>query len=86
MLCEIDHRKSVPPRDEIPATVGPVRSLVTRDRVYIRVEGRREELYDRLNDPMERVDLARFPQSRSELAWFREQLDRLRGGLTVPTR
>ena len=43
---------------------------MTRDRVYIRSDGGREELYDLLHDDLESVDLARYPQSRRILTGF----------------
>lgn len=57
----------------------PARSLVSRDRVYIRHQDGREELYDRLGDPMESSDLARDPASRPVLERFRQELSRLDG-------
>ena len=77
VLCEVQHIETGPPRPEIPATVGPVRSLVTRDRVYIRNAGGREELYDRVHDDWEAVDLAGHPHSHRDIDRLRKELCRL---------
>ena len=59
---------------------------MSRDRVYIRSDGGREELYDLLHDPLESVDLAKYPQSRPVIDRFREELSRLCPGVTTPAR
>ncbi len=86
VLCEIQHIESIPRRAEIPATLGPITSLVSRDRVYIRSDGGREELYDLSHDDLESVNLASHPQSRLDIEWFRKELSRLCPGVTAPLR
>ena len=65
---------------QIPSSLGPVSSLVSRDRVYIRSHGGREELYDLLHDPLDAVDLAGYPESRVVIDQFRDELSRLTSG------
>lgn len=55
----------------------PARSFISRDRVYIRHDDGREELYDRLGDPTESIDLAGDPESLPVLERFREELSRI---------
>ena len=86
VLCEAHHIEIGPPTAHLPSTLGPVRSLVSRDRVYIRGDGEREELYDLWNDPLESVDLANDPRSRPVIDRFREELSRLCRGVTTPAR
>jgi arylsulfatase A-like enzyme len=86
VLCEVQHIETIPRRAEIPSTLGPVTSLVSRDRVYICSDGGREELYDLLHDDLESVDLARYPQSGPDLARFRAELSRLCAGVTTRPR
>ena len=84
MLCEVQHNAALPRTVQIPSSLGPVISLVSRDRVYIRCDGGREELYDLLHDPLESVDLAKHPESRQAIDRFREELSRRGGGMTTP--
>ncbi len=86
VLCELQHNVTFPGTAEVPFAFCPVSSLVSRDRVYIRFDDGREELYDLLYDPLESVDLAKHPQSRPVIDRFREELSRLRGGVTTPAR
>ena len=86
VLCEVEHMKTLPRTDRIPATLGPLISLVSRDRVYIRSYGGREELYDLLHDDLESVDLTKYPESRQDLDRFRDELSRLCPGVTTPVR
>ena len=76
VLCEVQ-QIDVFRHVRIPASLGPVASLVSRDRVYIQGAGGREELYN-LNDYLELVDLGRDPRSRPEIERFRGELARLR--------
>ena len=86
VLCEVQHIEINPRPDHIPSCLGPVSSLVSRDRVYIRGDGGREELYDLSNDPLESSDLAEYPQSRPVIDRFREELSRLCRGVTTLAR
>ena len=76
VLCELQHNIAFPGTAERPGSFVPVRSLVSRDRVYIRRDDGHEELYDRLYDPLESVDLAKHPQSRPVIDRFRVELSR----------
>jgi arylsulfatase A-like enzyme len=86
VLCEVQHMDEAPRLAQIPSSLGPVSSLVSRDRVYIRSHGGREELYDLLHDPLDAVDLAGYPQSRVVIDQFREELSRLTSGANTPPR
>jgi arylsulfatase A-like enzyme len=77
VLCEVQHITTNLPVAEIPSTVGSLSSLVTQDRVYIRSARGREELYDRVHDDLEAIDLAGHPQSQGDLQRFRKELCRL---------
>ena len=78
VLSELQHNVSFPPGKPIPTPFGEARSLVSHDRVYIRRADGSEELYDLVNDPMERFDLAKFPESELVIEQFREALGQLR--------
>jgi hypothetical protein len=86
VFCEVEHMKILPTSARIPAAFGPLSSLVSRDRVYIRSDGGREELYDRLHDDMETVDLTKYPESRPDIDRFRDELSRLCPGITNSSR
>jgi arylsulfatase A-like enzyme len=86
VLCEVQQIETLPPTEHVPATVGPLVSLTSRDRVYIRNHRGREELYDLLHDPFDSVDLSREPESRPVIDRFREELTRLGCGTGAPTR
>ena len=75
ILSEVERNEVLPRSAQIPSSLGPVISLVSGGRVYIRGAGGREELYDRVHDPLESVDLARYPQSRPEIDRFRDELE-----------
>ncbi len=81
VLCELQHNVAFSRTDFCP-----VSSLVSQDRVYIRSDDGREELYDLLHDPLESVDIANYPQSRPVIDWFRAELSRLLRGVTTPAR
>lgn len=86
VLCELQHNIAFPESEKLPPSRGPVSSLVSRDRVYIRRDDGHEELYDRLFDPLETVNIAQFPQSRPDIDWFRKEFNQVRPDLTSPTR
>jgi arylsulfatase A-like enzyme len=77
VLCELQHNIAFPETHHAPSSFVPVSSLVSRDRVYIRRDDGHEELYDRLYDPLESVDLAKDPQSRATISRFRAELSQL---------
>ncbi len=84
VLCEVQHITSAPRTAHIPATLGPVRSLVSRDHVYIVSDGGREELYDLWHDDLESFDLAKDARFRADLDRHREDLGRLAPGEALP--
>jgi arylsulfatase A-like enzyme len=86
VLCEIEHNVVFPPPTPVPYPFGPARSLVSRDRVYIRRGDGGEELYDRLNDPMELVNLASDPRFSQTLERFREEMGLIYGDRPIITR
>ena len=75
VLSEVQQNEVLPRKAQIPSSLGPVVSLVSRDRVYIRGGDGREELYDLVHDRLESVDLSGYAQFGVELEHFREQLD-----------
>ena len=77
VLSEVERNEFLPQMPQITAASGPLRSLVTQDQVYIRGDDGREELYDRVHDELEAVDLVKYPQSRPFLDRFREEINRL---------
>ncbi len=83
VLCEVQHIERYSRASQVPSSLGPVRALVARERVYIRDDGGREELYSLSNDRLESGDLSKYPQSSPELDQFREELSRLCQGVTT---
>lgn len=77
VICEVQHFEKFPRTENIPSSLGPAYSVVTRDRVYIRSAGGREELFDNRNDPLESDDFALAPEARAELDRLRAELNRL---------
>jgi arylsulfatase A-like enzyme len=57
LLLEVGHQKRVPEQANLPATHGPLESLVADGKVYIRNHDGREELYDLIHDPLENHNL-----------------------------
>jgi arylsulfatase A-like enzyme len=86
VLSEVQHIEAQPRAAHIPSSLGPVRSLVSGNRVYIRSGGGREELYDLWGDPLESDDLTKYPRARPVIGRFREELGRLCRGVTIPAR
>ena len=84
VLCEVQRNELLPCTAQIPSSIGPVRSLVSREWVYIRNADGREELYDLAHDPLDSVDLTRYPQSRPVIDRFREEFGRLYSDATFP--
>lgn len=84
VLCELTHTIAFPPNEPIPPPFGLARSLVARDRLYIRRPEGDEELYDLRNDPLEIIDLAKHPSSAPVVEQFREELHRLRRDKLAP--
>jgi arylsulfatase A-like enzyme len=83
VLCEVQHIEGLPPTPQIPSSLGPLISLVSKDRVYIRSDSGREEIYDLVHDPQDAVNLAAYPESRPALDEFRAQLRRLNPDATT---
>ena len=77
LLCEVGHQKKIPMQGQIPATLGPLQSIVAEGRVYIRNHDGREELFDLLNDPLEQHNLIGQPGLSPPLDHFRGLLDQL---------
>jgi arylsulfatase A-like enzyme len=77
LLCEVGHQKKIPLQGMIPATMGPVKSIIAEGKVYIRNHDEREELFDLLNDPLEQHNLIGEPTLSPSLDHFRRQLDQL---------
>jgi arylsulfatase A-like enzyme len=86
VLSEVQHMEVLPRTPHIPTTQGEVRSLVSRNRVYIHNESGREELYDLSHDDLEVIDLSKYPESRSDIVRLREELSRFDHGLTARNR
>ncbi len=86
VLSEVQQMEVNAPVEYIPSSLGPVSSLVTSDRVYIRSTQTREELYDRVNDPEESHDLASDPQSQPVIEQYRDELRRIQQGATYPAQ
>jgi arylsulfatase A-like enzyme len=86
VLSELLDNVAFPEEVQIPPSAGSVRSLVSRDQVYIRREDGREELYDLLDDPLELFDLTKYSQSRPVIDRFREELSRIRRCAATPAR
>jgi arylsulfatase A-like enzyme len=86
VLCEVQRNELLPRTARIPSSLGIIRSLVSRDRVYIRNADGREELYDLAHDSLESVDLTKYPQSRPVIDQFREDFRRLYSDGTYPAR
>jgi arylsulfatase A-like enzyme len=76
-LSEVEHQTKFAPSAHIPASVGPLWSVVVEDLVYIRRGDGHEELYDSGADPDERNNLATHPAARPRLERLRETLDRV---------
>jgi arylsulfatase A-like enzyme len=77
LLCEVGHQKKIPMQGMIPATMGPVKSVIAEGKVYIRNHDGREELFDLLNDPLEQHNLIGEPGLSPSLDRFRGLLDQL---------
>ena len=75
-LSEVEQQKKFPPSPHVPASTGPLWSLVEGTLVYIRDSHGQEQLYDRATDPSEMVNLAELPARKAEL-------DRLRTALEI---
>lgn len=86
-LSEVEHQKKFPPSPHVPASNGPLSSLMDGSLVYIRDSRGREQLFDRATDPDENVDLSGLPARKADLERMRNALDRLTGdGAEVATR
>jgi arylsulfatase A-like enzyme len=79
LLSEVEHQRKFSPSPHIPASRGPLQSLVAEEKVYIRHADGHEELYDLEGDPAEAHDLAGSADVRPVLERFRAALARLLG-------
>lgn len=77
VLSEVDHQKRLPPMPNVPASLGPVKSLVDQGKVYIVTGDGREEIYDLNSDPMESQNLINEPAFRTSAGHLRKSLNRL---------
>jgi arylsulfatase A-like enzyme len=66
-----------PAADQPPATLGPMTSMLSDGKVYIRDAYGREELYDVAADPAEATNLAESPEGRTSVLEYRRTLDDL---------
>ena len=86
VLSELQHNIVFPDPEKAPRTFGPVRSLVSREHVYVRRQDGGEELYDLHNDPMELVNLAHDPRLSNAIEEFRAEMCRIGDGLNITLR
>lgn len=76
-LSEVERHEKIRPTAHIPASLGPLWSLVTEGMTYIREHDGDEHLYDIAKDPQEARNLADSAEARPMLERFRETLGRL---------
>ena len=76
-LSLVEQQKRFPPSAHIPASLGPLWSLVQDGATYIRQSDGSEHLYDSVGDPLEIRDLAAAPEHQPSLVRFRTTLNRL---------
>jgi arylsulfatase A-like enzyme len=77
LLAEVEHQTCFSPSPHIPASLGPLQSLVADAHVYIRNSDGREELYDLEDDPSELHNLAGATDAPAVLERLRHNLRRL---------
>jgi arylsulfatase A-like enzyme len=84
-LSEIEHHVHLSPMPHVPASLGPVKSLVDQGLVFIRNGNGREEVYDLIRDPLETRDLVGDAALRPAVVRFRRMLEQvLEGPLEDP--
>jgi arylsulfatase A-like enzyme len=57
VVSEVGHQTRLPPIPDVPATLGPVQSLVLNGKVFLHNADGRDELYDLEADPLETRNL-----------------------------
>jgi arylsulfatase A-like enzyme len=82
ILAEVEHQKKFRPNPFIPASLGPLQSLVADRRVYIHNSDGREEVYDLEHDLEETRNLSGLPETTPLLERFRHDLARALGETT----
>ena len=75
MLAEVEHQPKFGANPHIPASLGPLQSLITDQRVYIH-NSTGEELYDVQHDPAENNNLVGAADAPPVLERFRHDLVR----------
>lgn len=77
LLSEVEQQTRLAPLPDIPASVGPVKSLVDQGKVYIVRGDGREELYDLTGDPLEMHNLIGAADLAPLVGRFRAAMGRL---------
>jgi arylsulfatase A-like enzyme len=79
VLSEVEHQTKHRPSPHIPASRGPLWSLTTAERVFIRHDDGAEQLFALEGDPGETNNLAPRPESGPVLGSLRSDLERVLG-------
>lgn len=80
VLSEVGHKTHVPRIENIPATVGEVKALVSEGKVYIHNTGAKERVFDLKMDPLEKSDIAAAKELSPSLDQFRTRLKQIVAG------
>ncbi len=80
VLSELERQPNLAPMQEVPASLGSVRSLLSGNLEYIHNGNGAEELYRLDDDPFESRNLAPTAEAGPRLIHFRADLKRLSGG------
>jgi arylsulfatase A-like enzyme len=76
-FSHVEHQPRLSPTPHIPASLGPLWSIIDQDQVYIRNGDGREELYNIETDPSETRNLAENDDARLPMERFRTQMNRI---------